>query len=407
VVECFTDERVSPAVAPGYVFGTPKQHVERELGLADVTDFQDLVQRSSLEGHHHQHIGIRFHPSCPSCHRAEQNHLFRGERLHQALGEGLQSLLRNERSHSHGSIIAGPARVIPFGQAHRRFRFDLRYRALLGGSRRQLEQQLAQGFPFLPPGCRLVLDRMASERVLSNLRQCLPSRRPQLLAELRALAAEGVITPASGLANWLDALAMDPADFYGIRGVSFTALRRELDWLGDAPHPGEERLSRALAAGLLHLDDPDRLRSTAASLAAAAPPDPESLGERERRQWAMLFAQLLGTGRHWLPLGEALALLWALGPWREELRQLLELRADRADHRLHPLPWALPVPLRMYGRTYREEGRAEVLAAFAAVDERGAPRSHSEGVLWHQPTATGLLFITLRLPGRRPACRRH
>ena len=120
------------------------------------------------------------------------------------------------------------------GQQHRRFRFDLRYRALLGCSRRQLEDQLAQGFPFLPPGCRLVLDRVSSERVLSSLRQCLPSRRPQLFLELRALAAEGVIGPSSGLAHWLDALAMEPADFYGIRGAGFTALRRELGWL--PPH---------------------------------------------------------------------------------------------------------------------------------------------------------------------------
>ncbi len=44
------------------------------------------------------------------------------------------------------------------------------------------------------------------------------------------------------------------------------------------------------------------------------------------------------------PDPEALALLWAMGAWREELRQLLELLADRAAHRLQPLPWALPVP---------------------------------------------------------------
>ena len=62
--------------------------------------------------------------------------------------------------------------------------------------------------------------------------------------------------------------------------------------LAGPPHPEEERLSRAIAAGLLHLDDPDRLRATAASLAAAAPPDPEALSERERRQWLMLTAQL-------------------------------------------------------------------------------------------------------------------
>jgi hypothetical protein len=37
-------------------------------------------------------------------------------------------------------------------------------------------------------------------------------------------------------------------------------------------------------------------------------------------------------------LGEALAPLWALGPWREELRQLLVLLADRAV----PLPLGKP-----------------------------------------------------------------
>ncbi|MEB3353424.1 MAG: hypothetical protein VKM34_04220 [Cyanobacteriota bacterium] len=85
-----------------------------------------------------------------------------------------------------------------------------------------------------------------------------------------------------------------------------------------------------------------------------------------------------------------------------KLRQLLELladRADRADHLLHPLPWALPVPLRVNGRY----SPAEVLTAFDAVDDRGAPRSHREGVLWHQPTATDLLFVTVDLLVDLPA----
>jgi hypothetical protein len=281
------------------------------------------------------------------------------------------------------------------GQQHRRFRFDLRYRALLGCSRRQLEDQLAQGFPFLPPGCRLVLDRVSSERVLSSLRQCLPSRRPQLLQELRSLAAEGKIGPASGLAHWLEALAMEPADFYGIRGAGFTSLRRELGWLpphlAGPPHPQEERLSRAIAAGLLHLDDPDRLRATAASLAASAPPNPDALSERERRQWLMLTAQLFGTGRQWRPLDQALDVLWQAGAWREELIQLLELLAERADRRLHPLHWALPVPLRVHGHYTR----AEIEAAFGVLSTE-SPWIHREGVLAHQASATDLLFITLR-----------
>ncbi len=42
------------------------------------------------------------------------------------------------------------------------------------------------------------------------------------------------------------------------------------------------------------------------------------------------------------------------------------------------------MPLRVHGRY----SRAEVLAAFAIHDGRGAPRSHREGVLWHQSTTT-------------------
>jgi hypothetical protein len=282
------------------------------------------------------------------------------------------------------------------GAQHRRFRFDLRFRALLGGgfsaihSRRALEAQLAQGFPFLPPGCRLVLDRVSSERVLANLRQSLPSRRPQLLAELRSIAAENVIGPASGLADWLHALGVEPAEFCDVRGAGFTALRRELGWLGGAPHPQEERLTLAIGAGLLHLDDPKRLRWLAAALAAPAPPDPGALGERELRQWRMLAVQLLGTGKRWRPLGEGLALLWAADAWRAELIQLLQLLAERCERRLHALPWALPVPLRVHGRY----SRAEIEAAFGILHD-DAPWIHREGVLWHQPSQTDLLFVTL------------
>jgi hypothetical protein len=203
-----------------------------------------------------------------------------------------------------------------------------------------------------------------------------------------------VIGPASGLAHWLEALAMEPADFYGIRGAGFTALRRELGWLpphlAGPPHPQEERLSRAIASGLLHLDDPDRLRATAAALAASAPPNPDALSERERRQWHMLTAQLFGTGNRWRPLPDALALLWQASAWRDELRQLLHLLAERTNRRLHPLPLALPVPLRVHGRY----SRAEIEAAFGILRD-DAPWIHREGVLWHEPSQTDLLFVTL------------
>ena len=75
------------------------------------------------------------------------------------------------------------------GQAHRQFRFDLRYRAVTGATRTEVEKQIEQGFPFLPAGCSMQLDRVATDIVLKNIRSAIPSRRPAMERELRALLA--------------------------------------------------------------------------------------------------------------------------------------------------------------------------------------------------------------------------
>ena len=83
-----------------------------------------------------------------------------------------------------------------------------------------------------------------------------------------------------------------------------------------------------------------------------------------------------GIGRQWRPLDQALDVLWQAGAWREELIQLLELLAERCERRLHPLPCALPVPLRVHGHY----SRAETEAAFGVLSSE-SPWIHSEGVL--------------------------
>ena len=53
------------------------------------------------------------------------------------------------------------------------FRFDLRYTALTGVSRRDLVYAIAEGFPTLPAGCHIELDRVASDLVMENVRTAL------------------------------------------------------------------------------------------------------------------------------------------------------------------------------------------------------------------------------------------
>jgi superfamily II DNA or RNA helicase len=259
------------------------------------------------------------------------------------------------------------------GQQHRRFRFDLRYRALLGGTRDQLEQQIKDGFPFLPAGCSLQLDRVSSERVLSNLRESLPTRRPQLLAEARSLGR-------CSLAGLLEGLGMEVGEFYKVAG-SWALLQRELGWVAAGAATGDEkRLGRGIAGGLLHLDDPERLRWLADQLQRLALPDPAGFNPETERSWRMLMAQLWGSGRNHVPLTEALVRLWAAADLRAELVELFALLLERTDHLVAPLDWDRadppPVPLKLHGRY----SRAEVFAAFGLLSE-ARPFPGREGVV--------------------------
>ena len=272
------------------------------------------------------------------------------------------------------------------GQAHRNFRFDLRYRALLGGTRDQLRQQIESGFPFLPAGCSLQLDRVSSERVLANLRESLPSRRPQLLAECRRLGR-------CSLAALLAGLGMELGEFYRLAG-SWALLQRELGWLAAAasgePTADEQRLGRGVGR-LLHLDDTDRLSFLLQGLDHQQPPVVQSLSETDRRRWRMLLLQLWGTSPDRLALQDALHRLWACPAFLDELRELFALLMERTDHLAPPLAWEQPVPLALHARY----SRAEIYAAFGLISDTQQTTGQS-GVLFDRATQCDVFFITLK-----------
>ncbi len=292
----------------------------------------------------------------------------------------LQQLGRGLRLHEGKDCLT----VLDFiGQAHRQYRYDLRYRALLGGSRRDFQDQLEQDFPFLPAGCSLQLDRVAQQRILDNLKQSLPSRRPQLLQAVRELGP-------MGLADLLTHLGMDLREFYPLAG-SLTALRRDLGWLTGLGSEDEPRLGRDLGRRLWHLDDPRRLDCYRRGLAQEQPPSLGLMDESEQRLWQMLMVQIWGSGQQYVPLAAALERLWQATAIREEVIELLELLQEQTGHLVRPLTWELPIPIQAHG-TYH---RAEVFAAFGQLTDQ-QPFPGREGVWFDATSGCDLLFVTLK-----------
>ncbi|WP_457766736.1 DUF3427 domain-containing protein [Cyanobium sp. ULC065] len=191
-------------------------------------------------------------------------------------------------------------------------------------------------------------------------------------------------------------------EFYRVAG-SWALLQRELGWGAGAasgePSDDEKRLGRGIAGGLLHLDDPERLRWLVDQLQRPVAPDPAGLDPWAERRWRMLMTQLWGSGRQHVPLAEALVRLWAAAELRAELVELFELLLERTTHLVAPLAWpfvadgepAPPVPLGLHGRY----SRAEVFAAFGLLNDT-RPFPGREGVFFDEATRCDVFFITLK-----------
>lgn len=269
------------------------------------------------------------------------------------------------------------------GQQHRKFRFDLRYRALTGVSRRELVEAVEEGFPRLPAGCHLQLDRVAREHVLENIKSAIPTRRDRMAAELRDLGRD------VGLAEFLHETMLDLEDVYRSRGWSWTELRRMAGLPTPEADPSDDPLFKALAS-LLHIDDSERLTTWRRELASEHPPNLATASPHTMRLLTMLHFLLRGMNGVWPTLQASMDELWRHPAVLAELRELLALLDERTDHLTHATTQPLGVPLRVHGHYSREE----VLAAFDYLD-LAKPMKHREGVYFDQPTGTDVFFITL------------
>lgn len=300
----------------------------------------------------------------------------------------LQQLGRGLRRYETKDCVT----VLDFiGQSHRQFRFDLRYRAVTGTTRTEVAKQVQLGFPFLPAGCSMQLDRVATQIVLDNLKSAIPSRRPAMVRELMVLAAARL---ASGRRVTLGEFLQDPGleleDVY--RAGSWSSLKRDAGLSVPAPGPHEALIGDRLSA-ILHVDDPLRL-SAYEHLAASA--SVSVLSDADRH---------LVTGFHFAvfpskiapkTLAESVALLHAHPAIIEELRELLPLLDERSEHLTHPLDLAQPAgsPVRVPLSVHARHTVDDVLTAFGILDFN-KPAWKQTGTIRDEPTNSDLFFVTL------------
>lgn len=290
------------------------------------------------------------------------------------------------------------------GQQHREFRFDLKYRALLGIGRKQLEREIQEEFPSLPSGCQLMLDRVAQHTVLEGVRSQLRLTRRSLAEDIRTYGT-------TDLETYLELSGHELRDIYRGTPDSWTGYLRAARLISS--DSVFEQIAAAVVAGrpdnaeaeilrkagrFLHVDDAERASAYAKLLSPDAPRYTQ-LGIREQAFARMIFFTLelqRSFGLDGTSYDAGLTYLRSF-PWVcREITQIANLGVRNARHApLRITPSAsggldiARVPLYCHA-TYN---RYEVLAALGLDGARIG--NHREGVAWCEEARTDAFFVTL------------
>ncbi|MGO1383265.1 MAG: DUF3427 domain-containing protein [Arachnia sp.] len=296
----------------------------------------------------------------------------------------LQQLGRGLRRSPGKAVLT----VVDFVGHHRKeFRWDQKLRALTGRLPGQLGEDVVQGFPFLPSGCQIMLDRQTQAAVLTSLRaQIQRTNWSTLVSELRSLGD-------TDLRGFLAASQRDLADVLKKGQRSWTELRRDAGLPTASGSCGETPLLKRIRA-FAHVDDAVRVRGYRSVLAGSLPYS--ELDPGAQRLARMLVFSV------WPKLGfenfdAALDALRREPAVTSEMGHVMDFAFDR--NRVLPVTLGGglgQLPLRVHARYQREE----ILSALDHASPSHLPGNFREGVLHVSETNVDALLVTLNKTGR-------
>ncbi|MBR0225915.1 MAG: DUF3427 domain-containing protein [Thermoguttaceae bacterium] len=167
------------------------------------------------------------------------------------------------------------------GQAHRKYRFyEAKYNALLPSHNPGVRKELEEGFPHLPRGCYVKLEKKAQRYILDNLKYSTTGRNA--LVERIKTFEEETGAPLT-IGNFLTYYHLEPRALYGQK-LTLTDVQK---------NPDSPQLDAEMWKKLYHvatLDSLELLKYASEKLADLDSVDPLKTTERERGYWNMTYS---------------------------------------------------------------------------------------------------------------------
>jgi len=283
------------------------------------------------------------------------------------------------------------------GQAHEKYSFADRFKALLAKTRKTVEQEIKTGFANVPRGCSIQLEKQAQEYILENIRNAINNKR-NLLNKLHDFLD---INSKLNVREFFEAYHVKPQDIY-VKKVTVTGLAIQAGLLpGYISSPERERLLSA-AFGRLSWANSRRwirfMQNVLPQIRTGKGDLLQHLTAGERTMLKMFYYTIWGKGLEDLDnrfdsIEEAIS--WAVDDpvLYAELLDLLEyqyLQIDFVDKPLELDKGENAYPLDLYCSYTLDQ----ILAALGKHTEK--KKSHfREGVLYLPEMNLDVFFVTL------------
>lgn len=155
----------------------------------------------------------------------------------------LQQMGRGLRSSPDKDILT----ILDFvGQAHQKYDISHKFRAMLGCGKAQVRDEIRGGYPSLPPGCAIVLERQAQENILKHIASQIPGSRESLLSLVRE-------DPTAGFVKFLAQTGFE-AELMLKRGGLWYQMAREVTSRPTLDDNLEKSLAKFVYNVLLQID---------------------------------------------------------------------------------------------------------------------------------------------------------
>ena len=117
-------------------------------------------------------------------------------------------------------------------QANKLYDYESRFRALTGSDRKTTEDGIKNGFTFMPRGCSIEMEKVARERILETVRNCVFNLK-RIRSEIRNF--EYNTGKQLTISNFLNYYDLDAYALYNKSDKGWSALKRSVGLLKDTP----------------------------------------------------------------------------------------------------------------------------------------------------------------------------